>query len=560
MIEYPAFVFKQAKNSPIQVTFVAPSHEIDSWAKVPTRLSNKKTGFQRAALPSHVKDIKKFFRDDDSKENSSPTAILIGVEPNAQALLKIFDSEGNEIVPASISQTPVLCKLVVNYEQWDPSEYDGQPDKEIAALAEHLGFLNQQVPDSENPEDSVAESDEHVTDATGDEDTLDTQLEADDPEDGELGQTEREIEDFFAGLRPEALRQILIDEDYVAWSLQKKSRLLEILKDEPKPCLIIDGQHRVKGTRDIGNIPFCVSLLPFANWAELSFQFIVNNSSAKKVDENLLFGIVGQSLTPDQLAKTEGRLNRAGIKVSLIKAAMRVQLESNPFAGMLRTNTPGEKGFLDATAFQKKVIELWYGGRSKNGLESKFKQFKATEKRAARSIGEIFGPLCQGSNNRDRAEYWQAQLWFEYFKAFWEPIARQYSAQLWPQSEADWLPTDQAKLAKDSQAKTRQKLMRATVLGLLQIAVLQAWADHTFNSLERDDKTWADLKLTPAKFSTQIEKIIKRLPEEFFSTLTYTGFDASKPLREEVLQCMLDLLDNHKKLPEVKDEHKRFWA
>ena len=28
---------------------------------------------------------------------------------------------------------------------------------------------------------------------------------------------------------------------------------------------------------------------------------------------------------------------------------------------MLKTNAPGEPGFLDATAMQKKVIELWYG-------------------------------------------------------------------------------------------------------------------------------------------------------------------------------------------------------
>jgi hypothetical protein len=33
---------------------------------------------------------------------------------------------------------------------------------------------------------------------------------------------------------------------------------------------------------------------------------------------------------------------------------MRVHLEANPFYGMLQTNTPGELGFLDASAMQKK--------------------------------------------------------------------------------------------------------------------------------------------------------------------------------------------------------------
>src|SRR5699024_2589761 len=76
----------------------------------------------------------------------------------------------------------------------------------------------------------------------------------------------------------------------------------------------------------IGEVPFMVSFLPYANWAELAFQFIVNNSSAKKVDENLLFAIVGQSLDGNQLSEIEGRLNRSGIKVNLIKASMRVHL------------------------------------------------------------------------------------------------------------------------------------------------------------------------------------------------------------------------------------------
>ncbi len=578
MIEYTAFAFRQNKRSPVQLTFVAPTTQIDSWAKVPTRLSNKKTGFQRAALPAHVTDIAKFFRD-NSNENSSPTAVLVGVEPSSQKKVKILDiTTGKSISEDLISTTPLLCKVQIDFAPWDSAPYAETPDQEIEALAKSLGMLdppttgeseaNDTSGGSEHSSDSE-DADYLVEDANGAEDEKGSAASNGTPED-ELGDeedlgaseqaaTEREIETFFASLSPEELRQALVNRTYTNWPPAKKERLIDILKDEPKPCLIIDGQHRVKGTRRLGNIPFTVSLLPSANWAELAFQFIVNNSSAKKVDENLLFGIVGQSLTAEQLQATEGRLNRSGIKVSLIKASMRVQLERNPFSGMLKTNTPGEKGFLDATAFQKKVIELWYGGRSRSGLEARFKQFQATDNRAVRSMAEIFGPLCSGNNTRERASFWQDDLWFKFFVAFWTPIASHYSQQLWPQSHDEWLPTDPSSLAKDSNARTRAKLMRATVLGLLQVAVLQAWADHQFRSLAMDDKDFKDLNLTPPTFSAQIEKFIRRLPPDFFTTLTYTGFDASKPLREEMLACMLDVLDGHKTLSQVKDEHKRFW-
>lgn len=558
-MEYTAFAFRQAEKSPIQLTFVAPSFEIDSWAKVPTRLSNKKTGFQRAAIPGHVKEITTFFKEDESKQNSSPTAILIGVEPTFQSIIQIKTLDGLDINPDEIGATPQLCKLIINYEPWDSSEFAESVDEEIDALYQASVTSAGQSDEEATVADLSEESDDHVTDED-EANEADAALDTDDESESIVEQTDREIESFFASLKPEELKRILVEKEYLNWAPAKKARLVEILKDDPKPCLIIDGQHRVKGTRKVGNIPFTVAFLPYASWGELSFQFIVNNSSAKKVDENLLFGIVGHSLTPEQLASTEGRLNRAGIKVSLIKAAMRVQLEQNPFSGMLKTNTPGERGFLDATAFQKKVIELWYGGRSKNGLEAKFKQFKATEKRQPRSMGDIFGPLCEGANNRDRAEFWQRELWFTYFKAFWDPIAKRYCTQLWPQNQDEWLPTDPHKLSQNSQAKTRQKLMRATVLGLLQVSVLQAWADFTWRGLDFDGKSWKDLDLTPEKFSKSIEKFINLIPEEFFTTLTYTGFDASKPLRDEMMECMLDLLDGHKKLPDVKNEHERFWA
>jgi hypothetical protein len=206
-------------------------------------------------------------------------------------------------------------------------------------------------------------------------------------ENGDSGEEgEVEVDDdvsFLNRIVPTRVADICENREYMSWTVIQKKALRDLFKDDLKPGVIIDGQHRLKGTCAAAEIPFSVTMLPFADWAELAFQFIVNNSSAKRVDDNLLIAIVGESLRPEELARTEARLSKAGIKVSLIKAAMRVQTELNPFQGMLKTNTPGETGFLDGTAVQKKIVQVWYGGRDRSGLKASFKAFRAhsTEKR-----------------------------------------------------------------------------------------------------------------------------------------------------------------------------------
>ena len=129
--------------------------------------------------------------------------------------------------------------------------------------------------------------------------------------------------------------------------------LAEEIHDELKPGLLIDGQHRVRGSRPLGEIPFLVCALPTAQWPELAFQFIVTNRTAKKVKESLLISIVGNSLSKTQRADIEVRLRDAGIRVGLIEAVMRVhEDESSPFFGSLQFGLKGERGFIDAAAFR----------------------------------------------------------------------------------------------------------------------------------------------------------------------------------------------------------------
>src|SRR5687768_2865715 len=97
---YPAFFFKQRRNSPIQIAFVAPSSEIDSWARVPTKRTGNIRNFQRAEIRSHVLEVERFFQDE---ENASPTAVVIGFDPiRSENSVRLVKEGGEELKPDEI--------------------------------------------------------------------------------------------------------------------------------------------------------------------------------------------------------------------------------------------------------------------------------------------------------------------------------------------------------------------------------------------------------------------------------------------------------------------------
>lgn len=562
-MEYTGFAFRQNKNAPLQISLVLATSDLDEWARVPTRLSNRPQGFQRAAVKGHIAEIERFFQQDPSHTNASPTSILVGLAPEAQTLVSLLNPDSGEAIdPAEIGTTPIRCNVVLNFDPWQPDEDFGlfEQISELAAVVE----TTQEASDDEGdvPDDEIEDDEEPDSDADESQEVDGGAEEADDEWDGTEGAEHLESDDAEESaaealnlLSYDALRDVLSSKAYESWDQTDLERLRDLLVDERKPGLIIDGQHRVAATRNIGDVPFIISFLPFANWAELAFQFIVNNSSAKKVDENLLFAIVGQSLEPEQLSEIEGRLNRSGIKVNLIKASMRVHLDANPFAGMLKTNTPGEKGFLDATAMQKKVIELWYGSKGSSGTRATLKKFRAITDDPGRSkefrMLDLFGANCVASTAPEKAEEWQDGLWFDYFTAFWSAVQDRYQSDgLWPQSIEAWPPVGVGTATPDQQKV--QNLMGATILGMLQIAVLQRWAELREDRAREDAMDYKAMTITPAEFGAKIKNILAPLSPDFFQAYIRSGADASKQVKQSFIRALMDVLTTRKSVAQVR--------
>lgn len=561
MQEYPVFVFRQSENAPVQVVFVAPSCDIDLWARVPTRMSSRPRGFQRAQLKTHVNDLRKFFEEDTTKTNSSPTSVLLGLEPARNDSVDLVDQNGESIDLEGVGTEPVAGTLRVVFPEWDSASFDSVVTEISALFAEIDEIESAAAAIDQEPADAAPEEsdDEGEPDDAGDvadsefDFEADTGVDDDQEGDGDAdgGNTE-EGEVSWADLAPDlrladlpTLRARWEAEDPAIRTAERLEELRRLLKDERKPALIIDGQHRISATKDLPDTPFAVSLLINADWPELAFQFIVNNSTAKKVDDNLLFAIVGQSLNTSELSSIESRLNRAGIKVQLIRASTRVQIESNPFHGMLRTRTVGESGFLDASAMQKQVIGLWYGKRNRLGDTPGMASFQANRDPDAPSrrhnMADLFLANCPGARKADRMLNWQNDRWFEYFSAFWQAIEQSYvGSGVWPPTVDAWPNVPPPQMSAD-QLRVNQ-LMRATVLGPLQIAVLQRWADMRSDQAQMASKQVRKMKIEPAEFQAEIKTILLPLTADFFINLSATGLDGSAAVKKTFIRAIQSVL------------------
>lgn len=581
-MKYQAICFRQTEKSPIQLLFVSPTCDLDLWARVPTRMSSRPRGFQRAALGPHVRELEEFFDKDTTKTNSSPTTILVGLDPRFKEIVKITDRAGKLV--DNVTTDPIPVEIEIAFKPWNTTSFDGDLAAEITSLFEDLEAANliESPPEEsdgellQDDESDGVQDDQTDSDVTGGEYSIESQdAEEYETTEGDIAPDDQllpaatpssEIDNLPADLRLADLKAL-----HAAWTSGKlvgdDKRLItlcEILKDERKPGLIIDGQHRVSATKNMGAIPFAVSLIPQAEWPELAFQFIVNNHTAKKVDENLLTAIVGQSLNDAELASIETRLNRAGIKVQLIRASTRVQVEDNPFMGMLRTSTVGERGFLESKAMQKHVIGLWFGKRARVTDRPGMAGFVlSTDERLSmrrHSMSTLFLANCEGTTKLDRIRDWQRDKWLAYFSAFWDAVRQQYKpSRVWPQSAEDWPRPGLSNHTPNQQLVL--KLMRTTLLGLFQVSILQRWADRRFELHDLDEKAVAKLQTTPEQFHDEIKSIITPLSADFFVSLNASGFDGSVSVKEDMKLMIYDILRKAKSIADQKAraEYKKYF-
>jgi hypothetical protein len=146
---------------------------------------------------------------------------------------------------------------------------------------------------------------------------------------------------------------------------------------------------------------------------------------------------------------------------------------------------------------------------------------------------------------------WQRDKWLKYFSAFWAAVRTSYQpAAVWPQTEADW-PDPSLGKQKPNQEKV-VRLMRTTLLGLLQLSVLQRWADMRYDSLGLDERLVKKAPITPEEFQAEIATILRRLTPDFFTSLKASGFEGSATVKEDTKLMIYDICKGARTVAEEK--------
>jgi hypothetical protein len=261
----------------------------------------------RAEIPVHVDEVRSFFKNE---KNASPTAVVVGFDgTRSRDRVRILTLEGRPFDGATIAPDgPVPGILEISWiEDKDPRDAQALTQ----AILERYETLRQFIFDELANLTGIASQTAAALLASireravrGDlalASLLDELSESEDSSESENGTDKDQPEDVvipdelrsaLAGLSPSDV-QVVLGRLYLLSQLQEPlllSQSTEALQDiyhevcnELKPGLLIDGQHRVMGTKKLGTIPFLVTALPTSQWPELAFQFIVTNRTARKV-------------------------------------------------------------------------------------------------------------------------------------------------------------------------------------------------------------------------------------------------------------------------------------
>jgi hypothetical protein len=537
--EYQAIIFRQRPNSPLQVCFAAPSSEIDQWARVPTKKSGNIRNFQRAQLPRHVQEVERFFTDE---ANASPTAVVVGFDPaRAKGRVETLSEDGKTIIEKDVpAGTPLAGIIKIS---WDPSNEPPTRGEVLAAIEKDRPSLQGVI--FADLRDITAMTDATLTDtlkyfviaAKEGRDLESIAVDSDDDADEAEPELPAEIQVKLTGLTPSEKLVVVgrlwflatLDPQVLAKKPDEYLReLLGEIRDELKPGLLIDGQHRIHGTKKLANIPFLVTALPTAAWPELAFQFIVTNRTAKRVPESLLISIVGNSLSRKQRSEIEERLRQANIRVGLIEAVMRIhEDELSPFFGLLSFGIKNEKGFLDAAAFRGKVIQAWYERQS--------------------PVLQLFDHLCEGKRKSEKTEYWKdEELWFEYFVAFWSAVRERYDETAVFSSEL-------------IDGKPASPLMTATVLMIFQRTILKHLQQYLQNKQNTEGVPFKASLPDEQKLGEMVKKSLQKLTPDFFTDWQITGFDGSKGAGDDLEDAISKVISAATTVAKLKKEHHRLY-
>ena len=257
-------------------------------------------GYQRELESRHEKITE--FLQQDSTNNIIPNSVIVAIDLDA---LTIEDTESRS-TEAQIAF------------------FDHDFDTGLKALIEE--FESRLSPE-ELESIALIESDETSEDADADPVT---------PPDSYLAELTKQLRDF--------------RDSPDSFDTTKAKIVKEFVSALTKPGLIIDGQHRVFGAKEVTefDVEFPVVLIPGLEFSEQVFHFYVLNNKAKPLNRTHLRRIISTTLSKKEIGRLYDRLKDAGVEAKSAEWTHRMNNDQvSPFKGLIDMGLQESQGAIN---------------------------------------------------------------------------------------------------------------------------------------------------------------------------------------------------------------------
>ncbi len=425
--KYPAIEVQQQPGAPKMYLLSVPAPELLEWCDVPRTKEHYMAGYQRLLADDRANKITKYLEFDAN--NILPGAIIVAADPQYVSVQK--------------SESGCFLEVADDLRSFDEK------------LAELFGAFSSRLTAEELKSVSISVS-------VPDED------EDDGPDDEEYDAPKS----YLAQLTGELQAAVT---DWEALGADRQDAIRDYIEGISKPGLIIDGQHRVIGSKNVSkhdvNLP--IILIHGLSHMEQVFQFYVLNSKAQPLKATELRRIVSTSLSGEEIESLFTRFKQS--RVDLTQAQWTYQM-----------NTRDESVF-------KGLIDFGFGAQGsfieENVADQIVRNFMLMPKKRYHSL--IEGALDRWGDPDERLK-----LFFD----FWRSVASFYK-DIW------------AVAVRESKPGSPHQMLKKVSLITLQKFIL----DRFVTALPYRGKSAPPPFSSAEAVQEMVESTLANLPADFFS-------------------------------------------
>jgi hypothetical protein len=308
---YTGIQFQQQPNAPMMYLLAVDARDLLRWADVPNAKADYMAGYQRVFTEDRVVAITDFLVSD--AKNIIPGAVIVTIDSAAVSVVQSGDAD------------VVSLTLLVQDRPFEDRLND---------LYEHF---YSRLSDSErlNVPDASALDDENSGETTSDEPNV-------------SGIPESYIATLTAELA-------LARTNLTSLPPDRQEAIRNYVSSVSKPGLIIDGQHRVFGAKDVSqhNVRLPIVLIPGLDMGEQVFHFYVLNNKARPLTPTELRRTISTSLSNAEIDALWQRFDDAGVNPEATRWTHKMNTDPrSPFKDLVDFGLGGTGFIKENVAYQ----------------------------------------------------------------------------------------------------------------------------------------------------------------------------------------------------------------